>query len=256
MQFENIKFYKCFYCSKTYKIKENYKNHITDCELYHKIMSSTEKMPTHKEMFYLIKSLAFKCNKLETELHQLKNVVSIRKKKEILYWLNTEKKGEQAFTDFYNGIKIEEEDLKVVLEYDLLKGVEHIVIKALKNVKDIRPIFCCNQKTNQIYIYDYWTVEQENQEGETEKRKLQWKIGGNGEIEKMVITLNNKFLEEYIVWKQENKDMFRNTEESINLEMSYMSKLIGYKLSIEKMVLDIKKKIYKEFQENLSENYE
>lgn len=277
MQFDKITFYKCFYCSKTYKIKENYKSHIIECELYNKMLSSGEAIPNQQTMFQLIKSLACKCNKLEKELNHLKGIVNIRKKKEILEWLNSEKKQSTSFTELYQNITVDEEDLKIVLENNLIVGLWKIIIKAIKKRTD-NPIFCCTHKSNQLYLYDYHS-EESGQKDEKElegfaeeepkapqirqsadmtcnKSSLNWKIGSNKEIENMILFLNNRFLQVFIDWKKENKEKFSMTEEGIHLEMMYMSRIMGFKIPLEKMVCEVKKELYKVLQENISSNYE
>lgn len=248
---KNISGYKCLYCSKNYKIKANYKKHSISCELfYHKKNMTndewneyTDNVPTTKELYSLIKELAFKCNYLENEVQQLRQTIHVRKKKEIIEWLNKNRLNnqEKTFTEWYKNIHVDFTILKTIFENDLTHGIKELLSKQLAN-KNKNPIAAFTQKQNSFYIFDI------SSEAISQKK---WRTMENDDITKMIEYINKCFLKIFVKWQIENESMISQSEILKDQEINYMIKINGSKIPMEKRVLDIKKWLYNILEENI-----
>lgn len=262
---------ECQYCSRKYKIKKNFMNHLISCELIHKIQSvdefqdSIETIPSQREIFQFIKKLALKCSVLEKEVIQLKKNTGIRQKREILEILN-EKKMNESFTTWYKEIDISEDDMKIAMEHNLTKAIIHLIKKKLEvPTNDINlPFACFKEKPNIIFLYDVFTSNsiQQLQEinspfnicesfsktkfynNESQKEKPIWKLASNDDIEKMVKYLSHEILKVFVKWQKENIEFFMANEQNKNLEIEYMSRISGHKNPLEKRTTEFKKWLY------------
>jgi Holliday junction resolvase len=242
--------YKCLYCSKTYKIKANYKKHSISCEFFYNKNTKThdewidhiEKIPTMRELYSFIKELAFKCNHLENEVQQLRQTVNIRKKREIIEWLNIHRANPQkkSFTEWYKSLSVDFDLLKKVFDNDLTYGIKELLLKQLENKKD-NSIAAFTQKQNMFYIFD--ASEENNQ--------TIWRTMENEDIKKMIQFINKCFLKIFVKWQKENETMISQSEILKDQEINYMIKINGSKISMEKRILDIKKWLYNILEENI-----
>jgi len=158
---QNALNYECNFCLRKYKIKKNLTMHKVSCEFINKMKNhnhdeffdSIETIPSQRELYSLIKILALKCDVLENEVKLMKNTVQIRQKKQIIELLN-QKNNENIsdFIEWYKSYSINDEDLKIVLDYDLTRGIEDILKKMVEITKHNSPICSFKDKSNQIYI--------------------------------------------------------------------------------------------------------
>jgi hypothetical protein len=187
-----------------------------------------------------MKELAFKCNKLETELNHLKQTVNIRQKKQIIEWLNIHNSTNiSSYSEWVESITVNYENLFKVFEEDLIEGIKHVLSSKIDSMKK-SPVCAFTQKTNTIYIYD----------------ESAWRNMNNEDLEKMIYHLNKLFLKEFIKWQKENEEKISNSEKMKDIELSHMIKVNGYKISTEKMVGEIKKWLYSKIEQNLDSLYE
>lgn len=254
--------YVCQHCRKKYKLKENFDKHEVACEFLYQmkwkshdeLVDLSEPLPSHRDMFHMIKTVMLKNRILETELKQLKNVVNARHKKEVLEWLNQTKNNQmETFMEWYQAIPVDEEDLKVALNNDLTQAIEHILKKNTgKNV----PICRFKEKPNQLFVFGLNSVvadatilkNSENdlspKEFEEEAPCKKWRLANHIEIEKMVVFLSRALLKLFVKWQNENRAFFVENEKNKDLEIVYMSRITGIKNPLEKRTADIKKWLY------------
>jgi hypothetical protein len=236
---------ECPYCSRKYKIKKNYNNHIISCELFHKIQNisdddyqdSIETLPNQRDIYKLLKILAIKCNVLEKEVIQMKKTTNIRQKKQIFELLN-EKKMDQTFTNWYKEIEITEDDMRVSMEKDLTKGIIQIIKKKIENSIDNKPIACFKEKSNSIFIYDIVEVESHTQprvetisttsqdvsvssSSSSATQPLQssisipsWRIATNEDINKLVGLYSHEILKIFVKWQKKHLEFFMANDKS------------------------------------------
>ena len=243
--------YKCIYCSRNYKLKSNYQKHLTGCELFYQsqlkhpdeFTNSIESVPDIRQLYVYIRELASKCASLEQEVVQLKQHVHIKQKKQILSWLNTHRIN-GLNTSFIEWIRenirnISYEKLEIVFANDLTEGIFHILESILKPMK-LRPICAFTQKSNYLYICD-----------RDSDHKMEWRAMTTDDMEKMVFHISQQFLIAFVKWQRENFERISASEKLKDEELSYMIKINGTKISMEKRCTDIKKRLYTLLEENL-----
>ena len=133
---------KCIYCSKTYKIKKNFNAHFATCELVHskplmtkdEYSNFTEKIPSPREMYNLLKELAVKCKTLEAEVTALKQNANIKQRKHVLEWLTIHKQNSVSFREWYHSISVDFNGLTKVFESNLTEGIKYIINNLLLNI--------------------------------------------------------------------------------------------------------------------------
>jgi hypothetical protein len=215
---------------KKYKIKENYKKHSISCELFHNKNTKDSELPSNKEIYNLIKTLALKCSNLEKELVKLKQTVHIRQKKQTMGYLNTHCDViKEDFTKWYENIKIEREDLEKVFDSDLSEGIKQVL---KKNKSEC--ICGFSHKPNVVYVYE-----------------KEWRVMTSEDMEKMIKHLNREFMKEFIIWRKENEKEIEGNEKRKEEEIICMIKVNGCKISVEKRAAEIKKWLYSEIEEKL-----
>ena len=244
---------KCIYCSKTYKLKKNFNAHFATCELLHSTQSMTsddytnlsEKTPSPKEMFKLLKDIAAKCKSLEHEVAILKQNANIKQRKHILDWLNTNKNGAIPFKKWYNSIHIDFIDIQKVFDTNLTEGIKHILKNAITDDSDSRPLYAFTQKANYIYVYD---------EVSNENTSYQWTHFTNKHCEDIVQHISRYILIEFIKWQKDNQGIIANDESMKDREIEYMIKINGSKIPLEKRIMEIKKWMFSTLQEDIYEH--
>jgi hypothetical protein len=244
--------FKCNYCSRSYELKRNYKNHIISCELFHKIQSQTqdefteeaEEIPDAKTMYKYIKELALKCNKLEKEVVALRAFVGKKQQKTIMSCLNAHKIIAKQFTDWYSDFTISSEDLLTVFRDDLILGMKNVLKKYIHTEKSI-PISAFTNKPNTLFIYMNNEITNQSE----------WRIMNADDLSTFIYSLNRMFIIEFTKWQKENKDIIENNEQMKDTEINYMIKINGMRLSNEKKMGEIKKWMYTELAKEV-EMYE
>lgn len=236
--------YNCHYCNRKYKLKENYDKHAVACEFLHKmkmkshddIVESMEPIPNHRELFKMVQMVMLKNKALENEIKQLRNIVNIRHKREVIEWLNQNKNNNmRTFIEWYKSIEINEEDLQMALNNDLTRAMEHI-LKKITGTDDKPPICRFKEKPNQLFIFDYENKEETN--------KKSWRLASHIDIEKMVIFICHALLKKFVIWQNDNRAFFVENDKNKDLEILYMSRITGIKNPLEKRTADIKKWLY------------
>lgn len=242
---QSIKF-KCVYCSRSYKRKDNYDKHVTGCELFHHAQlahpdaftNEIETVPDIRQLYIYIRELASKCANLENEVAQLKQHANIRQKKQIIEWLNVNRPIHMCFI---NWIKtrihtLSYETLDIVFKNDLTEGIYHTLQSIIS--KTI-PLAAFTQKPNYLYIYS-------DSDGEGS-----WRGMTTEDLEKMVFYISQQFLIAFVKWQKENSDRISKSEKLKDDEIMYMIKINGSKISMEKRCTEIKKRLYSLLEENL-----
>lgn len=239
--------YKCENCSKSYKLKENYKKHKSACDLLYNIQLKThdeivdlsEEMPSQKEMFNLLKELSLKCSNLEKEVSHLKSIVNIRQKKQILECLNNansqSKTPTNTFTEWYTNWTVNMEDLYKIFENDLSEGIKNVIKREIENYScGVKPICAFNNKQNYIYVF----------EKENETSSPQWRPLSAENFDNMFLYINRKFFQIFINWQNENRDKIESSEAEKDTTIMHMIKLNGSRVPTEKRENEIKKWLY------------
>lgn len=161
----------CIYCGKSYKTRMNLDRHLILCETIHRSKNikknsnlhvdelEEKDLPSQRQMYNIILELSMKCNKLEEKIEQMSKWVEKKKKKiNILEWLNTNTNitPEFVFDELISKISLIDCDIDILLTNGFNETFYQI---ATRNIFDKKeqinfPLFCLDQKTNYIYVYN------------------------------------------------------------------------------------------------------
>jgi hypothetical protein len=252
---------KCIYCSKTYKIKKNFNAHFATCELVYskQLMTKdeysnfTEKLPSPREMYNLLKELAVKCKTLETEVTLLKQNAHIKQRRHILDWLNINKLNSITFQEWVRSIHVNVDHVINVLESNLTEGIKNIINHSLLN--DRKPLCAFTQKANYIYVYEHCPDE----------NKQLWMHFTSSHCEKLVQYISKQLLVEFIKWQKDKQLLISESETMdedaliannrlLDNDLKYLIKINGSNISLEKRSSEIKKWMFSILQEELGDN--
>lgn len=230
--------YLCKGCERKFLRKTNYETHLLICE---QIMNrkkfnlmlldeNSNTLPTSIEMFYLVRNLINKCNKLENDIEKLKTFANITKRNlNALDWLNENVNCETSFTEFIKNIHISQDDLKKIFGYKYINGIYYILEKYLPITNnDKHPIKSFNQNKYVFYIYD----EEKWQHMTHEKMNL------------LVNTLNTHVIKAFYVWKDKHQEEIDKSDRAHEQYVENMRIVLGDGKSNEQIIQRLKGKLY------------
>lgn len=263
--------YKCRFCDRGYRLKENYTRHVSTCRYFHEshLFSNDERneasepIPTQQELYGFFKQIAIKYQRLEAEVAHLKRIIQVRERRHIMDILNAETKDKNlpSFDEWCERFVVTQDDLQEVFDGNLVYGLKAIMKPHFEEKeKSMRPIRAFRQK-NQIYIYQKNTTtiststsrtnESAATETETETRtteegaeicvQLRWQRLTNHVLEKIASSLERQFLQVFLQWQRENQERISQSEKAKDEEIQYMMKICGYKLTTDYTVNTLRK---------------
>ena len=177
----------CIYCGKSYKTRLNLDKHLILCETIHRSKNikgnsnqhvdeiEEKELPSQRQMYNIILQLTLKCNKLEEKIEQMSKWVEKKKKKiNILEWLNTNINPEFIFDELINKISLTDNDIDTLLNQGFNEAFYQVVTRNIFDKKEqIKfPLFCLDQKTNYIYVYNKQNPFTDSSWSELERDKL------------------------------------------------------------------------------------
>jgi hypothetical protein len=177
----------CVYCGKSYKTRLNLDKHLVLCETIHRSKNTKIKpnqhvveledseLPSQRQMYNIILELTLKCNKLEEKLEQMTKWVEKKKKKiNIIEWLNTNINPEFIFDELINRLSLNDSDIDLLLTNGFNEAFCQFASRNIFEKKEQLkfPLFCLDQKTNCIYVYNKQNSVGEPLWYELEKDKL------------------------------------------------------------------------------------
>lgn len=264
--------HRCTYCYRTYKKKDNYDKHLQCCEFFYRSRTTTtdesayEPLPSQRELFQLVKELAFRCDKMQKTIDHLTANHTTRQRKQIVDYLRDRAPQTNA-VEWCRNISITQKHLDAVFEGSIIDGI----ISAIKDnihIVSLVPFCTFTQKPNSIYIYNTLSGE--------ENAPPKWHIMTNEETDKIISILSYKFLQAFIQW-QKNTSIARISinideddaepdehaihhkkiaEEVKNQQLVYMIKINGSRISDDKKRSSIKKTLYSITQTSLPSHVE
>jgi len=257
----------CKFCHRFWKSIKEYDRHSSYCEYDYNWRRNPQpemdengiRIPSMREMFRYVKDLSYRLEKTEKEVVRLRNLLNTKQKRAILEWLNQPRQTPTAtFEDWWRDIKAQESDVLIVVNRDLTEGIMSCLTPYVKGLARIQspPIRCFTQKPNTFYVYSIVAVEPsvENEEDTTEEAEPKWKIMSNDQLEKMVMHVSKSLLREFIAWWENSQSMLRASEgdeRAMDKKFQMMQKMNGYGVSQEKRMVEIKKRLFAEREENL-----
>jgi len=245
---------KCEYCSYIFTKKECYSKHKTSGKCIIGFIEKTaditntniiecNKLISNQELMNTIRNLAIRVTKLEKDNISLKNTLLIRQKKQIIEVLNTPSFiPNMSFAEWCSTIPVNQTNLLTIFEYDLTEGIKNSILSVILNAElNKLPIQSFIQKPKTIYIYNKTPSE----------TKTEWMILKNEMLEKMISTISRKFLKEFLKWQQTNKECIETNDNLKEVELLYMIKINGNKVSNEKRCAEIKKWLYSKITQTI-----
>ena len=187
----------CTYCYRKYRKKENYEKHLSCCEFFYRSRMVHadiiyEPLPSQRELYQLVKELAYKCDKLEQKIEKMETANRNIHRKQITDYLK-EYTPHTSVNQWLNQIEIQEKHLITVFENTIIEGLKQVIQDHIFN--NFTLPFCSFQnKNNTIYIYN----------NDDDHNEAKWYIATNKELDKIISTISYKFLQAFVDWKQTN----------------------------------------------------
>jgi len=179
-----------------------------------------------------LNQLENRVNLLEKENTSLKNGIVMKRKIDVLEWLNDELDIVPSMT-FQKWILSLQYDksIQTVFREGLIPGIIEVLDIGINDVslKDylylpIR-VFC--QKQNLFYVYD---IDYTNQD-----KEIKWSILSNADLDKWITIICNKFLAEFQKWFKENEEMIQTNEKMNDKYVLYFKRTLGDKRITEEL---------------------
>ena len=175
--------FTCTYCFRKYKKKENYDKHVQCCEFFYRSRRehadiAYEPIPTQRELYQLVKELAYKCDKLQKKLDKLETTNTNKQRKHIADYLQ-EHRPQITALQWAHQIEINQQHLETIFEYSLIEGITQSIRDHI-HIVSLLPFCAFSQKQNTIYIYNT------NSDDQDAMTPPQWHVMSNKELDKII----------------------------------------------------------------------
>jgi hypothetical protein len=241
----------CTYCLKKYTNKTSLDKHILICSLLYRSKrqikieeEESQDNPTYNDLCIIIKELLTKVKKLEEkgELYD-KYIYKMKKKINIIDWLNSNIQPNTFLEDYINNLIITEEEIIYMMYNTFLDTLYKIFDENINQTKNLSsdlitnyiPIFCTDQKINTFYIYQ--SMENQN---DTKK----WIELNKNQCIQIFNIIYAKIFKKLMEWKQKNEDQLNKNEQLDNLYMKTMTKIFAVDFKHEQTLSKAKMCLY------------
>lgn len=234
----------CNLCFVDFRTKTQYREHVSCCKL---IKDRTladvpnDRVPNPRIMYELIKNLAAKCDRLETEVRLLKNTSAREKRKiNLVDYLNETRIPTLAYKPWLKELAVQSRHVEKALENKIVNGIFELVDDALTDDPNL-PIASFSHRRGRFYVW----------------KDDAWEETKPGFINELFDSLAFKFLLAYTKWELTKPELNARTEEAQTYKMMYMKLLtsrdeIQYKRFsgwlFEKIKQNVKKIVEYEFE--------
>jgi len=239
----------CLLCNHTFHVKDNFRKHIECCKLIHATKKQRQQeedtlsdtLPSQREMYNIIQHLVLKCQNLQKDIQNLKQVAYTRKTKQVSDWIS-EKNGSASnrptvdFHSWMKSVSVTTKHLENVFMEDLLYGMKQCLHDYLEKSNTILPICSFQEKANTFYVWS---------ENEEDRRAYCWQLLSMSSFEKMISLLMHRFLQEFTKWQIENTEKIQSCEQEKEKNILCMIKINGGKMSDEKRISEMRKWLFK-----------
>jgi hypothetical protein len=207
--------FECTYCYRKYRKKENYDKHVSCCEFFYRSRREHpdtiyEPIPSQRELYQLVKELAYKCDKLQQKIDKLENANRNMHRKQITEYLKEYIPEINAYR-WAHQIIIEEKHLKTVFENTIIEGLKEVM---REHIFQNSPFCSFYQKNNTLYTYNCESDE------DSERTESKWHIITNKELDKIISIISYKFLKAFVEWKQTIESPSCHYEDEVDVEIS------------------------------------
>jgi hypothetical protein len=194
----------CPNCGQKCKKKNFYENHYSLCKIISNFKPNEndkeedEIIPSNKMLFKAVQHFTKKCDKLESELHELKKSVIIKKDKtNILEWLNKNNTiPEFTLKELPEQFIVSERHINTGIKKDIYAIINEILRENI-NLQPF-PLYCTTEKQQHIF---YGFISQEQQE-----QKKEWILLENDTLIRCFNSIQKKIINALQEWKKNNKN--------------------------------------------------
>lgn len=230
----------CDCCGKKFTRKTSYEKHVIICKFIKNTTKreiicteeETTNIPSISQLYMIIQEMALKQKKMEEKMEEMQKWIDKKKKKiNIILWLSTHQVPELPFESWAKSIVVHEEDVLTLMEQSLSSTMQNILRKNVqKNTEDsIFPIASFAQKANVLYMYTNEKQSKNQNECESEKKKMEWIKMETEQYIYLIKHIHSKMLKALCSWRQNNIDMNRMivNEKIMELYSKTMLKLVS-----------------------------
>lgn len=231
----------CTYCLKKYTNKTSLDKHILICSLLYKSKrqlkieeEESNEIPTYQDLCEIIKELLLKVKKLEEkgEIYD-KYINKMKKKINIIDWLNNHLNPNIYWEDFINKFTIKEEDILFMMNNTFIDTLFQILNENINYSPELinisSPIFCSDHKINTIYAF---------------QKDKKWAELNKKQLIEMFNILYFKIFKNLLAWKQQNEDLLNRNEGLENIYMKTMGKILSVDFNNETFLSKAKTCLY------------
>tara|TARA_E500000178_G_scaffold352340_2_gene415558 strand:- start:917 stop:1798 length:882 start_codon:yes stop_codon:yes gene_type:complete len=275
--------YTCHFCSKLYKRKSCFNNHLEKCRLHkycrnnnldnnldnHDNVSSINfnniKIDdsvnnnnidlqnisfSNENIFKLLVVLFNKYEKLEADYNELKSFVNVSKSKiNIIDYLNKNYDSLKIdYKSFINTINIDREELEIIFKHDYVDGFIQILINYIEKYKyNNRQEYdeVSNNSNNNIYDLPIKCFNHKEGEIYIYLNDAKWCIMNDDNICYMIKYFNKRLMNNFLTWKNENSDKIEKDDNFCQTYIKNMKKVMANNFVKKNVNLLIKNKLYK-----------
>jgi len=271
--------YTCNFCSKLYKRKSCFNNHLEKCRLHKycrnnnldnqdnisginfnniKINDNNIDLQnisfSNENIFKLLVVLFNKYEKLEADYNELKSFVNVSKSKiNIIDYLNKNYDLLKLnYISFINTINIDREELEIIFKHDYVDGFIQILINYIEKYKyNSRQEY--DEVNNNSNIYDLPIKCFNHKEGEIyiySNHDSKWCIMNDDNISYMIKYFNKRLMNNFVIWKNDNSDKIEKDDNFCQTYIRNMKKVMANNFVKKNVNLLIKNKLYKVLKTN------
>ena len=244
----------CINCNRQFRFKDLYDQHAITCDFLFKSRKEKdretdafERLPTPQEQFKLIQNLYLHISTLQKEVDSMRGQVIIRKRKEIIDFLQSKSNPipQMTFLEWSKTILVSKEMLETVFSKTLNDGIRLCISEFV--LIDFPPIRAFSQKKGTIYVYEKVEVQ-----GEDEVQKSVWRVLSIDEFDRWIDRIMHKFLQVFVAWQLDNMKHLNSNEEQKDRNLEYMQKINGNGQTDDRRKNELRKWFYETFKKEHS----
>ena len=154
--------YCCTTCKKTYKRKVYYDRHTPLCKIRHmspieldRAVDAYEPLPSQREMFTVIQTLAARCDVMERKLVSMESSKNHKRRKlDVGKWLCGTGVPTQTLWEWLAPLTVSDTDFDVYSQSKLCDAMIGMLVGFIRDSNGLSPIRSITAKPNELYIWD------------------------------------------------------------------------------------------------------
>ena len=230
----------CPHCQRNYQRKIYYDRHVGVCEFLCKSKKGRNQdieehrdTPTMRELYMVVMELVAKNKQLETKLHEMSKMVTIKKQKmNMSDWLNMTYPNVMDYAAWLSEVNITQAHLHTLFETDYVGGVMCSLKQHLLLGNERRPIRAFALKENAFYLCT---------------PAAKWIMMDNDTYLQLMYVFDKKVMVAFGSWQRENKEKLYTDSFSLTYN-NYTKKVMA---SREKLYSRIKRELYDYLREEM-----